>query len=200
LGSSRPPAELARRDSALFGEVKCLFSTAPEVKKETEANEGHRGDQTLHRTWSWYDRTRPVSSTLQSGARVLWFTTGASGHSRDQRVRSGTQSELKFARSIGRATRPVTRDRTRQVVEGAYWTLTGRWHCHVRSLLRGLAVLCDRRVRSVERRVRSFARARPVTAMVTSDAHCPRLSYSDWTSPVTLTGASGQLVLNYVVQ
>jgi hypothetical protein len=34
LGSSLPPAELARRDLALFGEVKCLFSTALEVEKQ----------------------------------------------------------------------------------------------------------------------------------------------------------------------
>jgi hypothetical protein len=47
LGSSLPPAELVRRDSALFGEVKCLFFTAPEVRKETEANGGHCGDRTL---------------------------------------------------------------------------------------------------------------------------------------------------------
>jgi hypothetical protein len=32
LGSSLPLAELARRDSALFGEVKHLFSTASEVE------------------------------------------------------------------------------------------------------------------------------------------------------------------------
>jgi hypothetical protein len=51
----------------------------PEVGKETEANGGHRGDRTLHRTRSWYDRTRPVSTTQQSGARVLGFATGASG-------------------------------------------------------------------------------------------------------------------------
>jgi hypothetical protein len=57
LGSSLPPAELARRDSVLFGEVKCLFSTALDVRKEMEANRGHRGD----RTRSMYDRTRPVS-------------------------------------------------------------------------------------------------------------------------------------------
>jgi hypothetical protein len=62
LGSSLPPAELARWDSALFGEVKCLFSTALEVGKETEANDGHYGDRTLHWTWSRFDRTRPVSS------------------------------------------------------------------------------------------------------------------------------------------
>jgi hypothetical protein len=41
LGSSLPPAELVRRDSALFGEVKRLFSFAPKVGKETEANGGH---------------------------------------------------------------------------------------------------------------------------------------------------------------
>jgi hypothetical protein len=33
LSSSLPPAELARQDSALFGEVKHLFSTAPEAEK-----------------------------------------------------------------------------------------------------------------------------------------------------------------------
>jgi hypothetical protein len=33
LGSSLPPTELARRVSALFVEVKRLFSTAPEAKK-----------------------------------------------------------------------------------------------------------------------------------------------------------------------
>jgi hypothetical protein len=61
LGSSLPPTELGRRDSVLFGEVKCLFSTAPEVEKETEANGGHRGDRTLDLTRSLYDRTRLVS-------------------------------------------------------------------------------------------------------------------------------------------
>jgi hypothetical protein len=76
LGSSLPPAELARRDSALFGEVKCLFSTAPEVGKETETNGGHCGDRTLHWTRSRFDRTRPVSSQQLSGARVLGFLTG----------------------------------------------------------------------------------------------------------------------------
>jgi hypothetical protein len=35
---------------------------------------------------------------------------------------------------IGRGARPVMYDRTRPVMEGAYWTLTGRWHYHVRSL------------------------------------------------------------------
>jgi hypothetical protein len=78
LGSSLPPAELARRDSVLFGEVKCLFSTAPVVGKETEANGGHRGD----RTRSLYDRTRPVSVQR---LRVFQFddrTRSVSGHCR----------------------------------------------------------------------------------------------------------------------
>jgi hypothetical protein len=126
-------------------------------------NGGHRGDRTLHRTRSWFDRTCPVSSTQQSGARVLGFATGASGHLRDRHVRSGAQRELKFARSIGRAARLVTRDRTRPVVEGAYWTPTGagtiasgRCLERVRSMLRRRAILCDRRVQSVERRVWSL--------------------------------------------
>jgi hypothetical protein len=61
LGSSLPPAELARRDSDVFEELKRLFFTTPEVEKETEANGGHRGDQTLDRTRSLFDLTRPVS-------------------------------------------------------------------------------------------------------------------------------------------
>jgi hypothetical protein len=125
----------------LFGEVKCLFSTAPEVRKETEANGGHRGDRTLHRTRSWYDRMRSVSSTRLLGARVcdrtlVWTDqrvrsvllyaeeksarlarpvphgTGAFGHASRGAERSGVM--------IGRAARPVTRDRMRSVVEGAY--------------------------------------------------------------------------------
>jgi hypothetical protein len=52
--------------------VKCLFSTAPEVRKETEANGGHYGDWTRSR----FDWTRPVSSQQLSGARVSGFLTG----------------------------------------------------------------------------------------------------------------------------
>jgi hypothetical protein len=61
LGSSLPPAELARQDSGVFEELKQLFSTTPKVRKETEANGGHRGDRTLNWTWSLFDRTRPVN-------------------------------------------------------------------------------------------------------------------------------------------
>jgi hypothetical protein len=68
-----------------------------------------------------------------------------------------------------RLARPVTCDRTCPVAVGAYWTPTGRQ----------------------VQRIRSNARVRPVTATVTSDAHCSRLSCSDRTRPVTLTEASG---------
>jgi hypothetical protein len=91
LGSSLPPTDLARRDSTLFREVKRLFSIAPKVGKETEANGGHCGDRTLHWTRSRFDRTRPVSSQQLLGTQVLGFATGAFGPSRDRSVRSGTQ-------------------------------------------------------------------------------------------------------------
>jgi hypothetical protein len=32
LGSSLPPAKLARRDSGIFVEMKCLFSLAPDAR------------------------------------------------------------------------------------------------------------------------------------------------------------------------
>jgi hypothetical protein len=53
-----------------FGEMKCLFSTTLELRKETEANGGHRGDRTLHRTRPRCDRTRLVSTAQQLGARA----------------------------------------------------------------------------------------------------------------------------------
>jgi hypothetical protein len=80
LGPSLPPAELARLDSTLFVEVKCLFSTTSEMEIfsksswiETEANGGHWGDQTRYRTRSRYDWTRPVSGSGSQArvARVL---------------------------------------------------------------------------------------------------------------------------------
>jgi hypothetical protein len=161
----------------LFGEVKCLFSTVPEVGKETEANGGHCGDRTLHRTRPRFDRTRSVSSQQLSEARVLGFLTGrwsgltcVSGQftcaqkksARPARpVPHGTGASGQVSRGaersgvlIERAARPVTCDRTRPVTVGAYWTPIGRQ----------------------VQRVRSNARARPVTATVTSDAHCSRLS------------------------
>jgi hypothetical protein len=99
LGSPLPPVELARRDSSVFEELKRLFFTTSEVGKETEANGGHSGDRTLNRTRSRFDRTCPVSSTQQSGARVLGFATGASGPSWNWSVRSGTQRSRVWRRA-----------------------------------------------------------------------------------------------------
>jgi hypothetical protein len=68
-------------------------------------------------------RVRSVAAVAE--AHGLGFCTGASDHSRDQRVRSGAQ---RVCRSHGRSdavTCPVTCDRTRPVDEIALWTLTG---------------------------------------------------------------------------
>jgi hypothetical protein len=114
LGSSLPPVELARRDSGVFEKLKRLFFTTPEVGKETKANGCHRGDRTLN----------------QSGLCM----TG--------RVRSVFSVCAYFSLMIGREARPVTVDQTRPVVQGAYWTLTRCWHCHVRSFLQRVRSLC----------------------------------------------------------
>jgi hypothetical protein len=105
LSSSLPPVELARRDSVLFGKVKCLFSTAPEVGKETEANGGHRGDRTL-------DRTRPVSVQLLRVFQLDDRTRSASGHCRpDASGRPGSLLDsnrtLALWRPVSSTARPV---------------------------------------------------------------------------------------------
>jgi hypothetical protein len=91
---------------------------------------------------------------------------------------SGPSWNRSIRSGVQRGSEQRSGDRTCPVSTGAYWTTTGRWHC----------------------RVRSFAGARPVTATVTSDAHCSRLSCSDQRRPVTLTRASGQRDLNCVVR
>jgi hypothetical protein len=126
LGSSLPPVELARRDSALFGEMKCLFSIAPEVTEVTGR-------------WT---------------GRGLCMTG---------RVRSVFSVCACFSLMIGHAARPVTDDRTRPVVQGAYWTLIGRWHCGVRSVLQRVRSLFRCALLRPDQRVRSVAGlARPV--------------------------------------
>jgi hypothetical protein len=57
------------------------------------------------------------------------------------RVRSVFSVCAVFSLMIGRAARPVIDDRTRPVVQGAYWTLTGRWHYGVRSVLQRVRLL-----------------------------------------------------------
>jgi hypothetical protein len=86
----------------------------------------------------------------------------------------------------------VIDDRTRSVVQGAYWTLIGRWHCRVRSFLQCVRSLCccallrltSASGHSWDQHVRSFP-ARPVYAMSAS-GRC--FTVSRWA-----TGASGQL-------
>jgi hypothetical protein len=92
------------------------------------------------RTLVWPDqRVRSVHLRAEKSARParpVPHGTGASGQTSRRAERSGVL--------IGRAARSVTCDRTRPVAVGAYWTPTGRQ----------------------VQRVRSFARARPVTATV----------------------------------
>jgi hypothetical protein len=157
LGPSLPPVELARQDSTLFVKVKCLFSNMSEVRKETEANGGHQDDRTLHRTRSRFDRMLLVSSTQQSGARVLEFATSASGPSQNRSIRSGTQRSRAWRRAD--RTRGAS-GHTRSDASGhtrldAGTVTSGRCVERVRSCCRArgcCAYLC---VRSVERRIRS---------------------------------------------
>jgi hypothetical protein len=112
LGSSLPPAELARRDSGVFEELKRLFSTTPEVRKETEANGGHRGDRTLNRTRSLFDQTRPVSVQRLCVFQFDDQTRSASGHCRpDAFGRSGSLLDsnrtLALWRPVSSTVRPV---------------------------------------------------------------------------------------------
>jgi hypothetical protein len=79
------------------------------------------------------------------------------------RVRSAFSVCACFSLMIGRAVRPVTVDRTRLVVQGAYWTPTGRWHCGVRSVLQRVRSLFCCALLRLDQRVRSVTGpARPV--------------------------------------
>jgi hypothetical protein len=90
------------------------------------------------------------------------------GHGMTGRVRSVVSVCAVFSLRIGRAARPVTDDRTRPVIQGAYWTLTGRGHCRVRSLRGARPVSSPERIRAHDRRVRSFTGLeRPVRHSVT---------------------------------
>jgi hypothetical protein len=114
---------------------------------------------------------RPDASgqfSQQSGTWVLGFAigrpvphgTGASGRA-PREVQHG--EEL-----IGRAMRPVTRDRTCPVAMGALWTTTGRWYCLVR-LLRGARPVNASRACGAVRSARpviAFDRWRTVTVEI----------------------------------
>jgi hypothetical protein len=103
------PPSLRAWDSGVFKELKSLFSTTPEVEKETEANGGHRGDRTLHRTRSWYDRTCLVSTAQTrvlgfAPARPVTHGTGASNQVPRRNCGSQGRSDAGHVRShmIGR--------------------------------------------------------------------------------------------------
>jgi hypothetical protein len=79
------------------------------------------------------------------------------------RVRSAFSVCAVFSLLIGRESRPVTNDRTRPVVQGAYWTLTGHWHYRVQSFLQRVWSLFCHALLRLDQRVRSFSGpARPV--------------------------------------
>jgi hypothetical protein len=108
------------------------------------------------------------------------------------RVRSVFSVCAFFSSMIGREARPVTDDRTRPVVQGAYWTLTGRWHCRVRSFSSARPVTVSLSAAqatsasgpSRDQRVRSFP-ARPVS-WTSAFGRC--FTVSRWA-----TSASGRL-------
>jgi hypothetical protein len=108
------------------------------------------------------------------------------------RIRSVFSVCTFFSSMIGRGARPVTDDRTRSVVQGAYWTLTGRWHCRIRSFSSARPVIVSLSAaqatsasgHSRDQRVRPFP-ARPVYAMSAS-GRCFVVSRC-------ATGASGHL-------
>jgi hypothetical protein len=133
LGPSLPPTELMRRDSALFVEVKCIFSTTPKAEIfskeswiETEANEGHWCDRTLNRTRSRHDQMHPISSS-SSLARADWGLPPTRPVTRGTSASGQVPEELRCMRGRSDAVaRPVTIDWTRPVVCGCLLELTGR--------------------------------------------------------------------------
>jgi hypothetical protein len=91
-------SSLSLGHSDIFEELKQLFSTTPKVGKEMEANGGHRSDQTLDRTWSPFDRTRPVSvqhlRVFQLVDRMRWrVRSRPTRHVRSLRELTGLQPD-----------------------------------------------------------------------------------------------------------
>jgi hypothetical protein len=116
-----------------------------------------------------------------------------------RRVRSAFSVCAYFKLMIGRAARPVTNDRMRPIVQGAYWTLTGRWQCGVLSVLQRVRSLFCCALLRLDQRVRSVAGpARPVAPSVSGlrDQHVRsvlrKLAVARPVRPVSMTSASGQ--------
>jgi hypothetical protein len=105
------------RDSGDFGEMKCLFSIAPEVGKETEANAVT--EVTGRCTGRDLSRDRRVRS-VQRGrqARELGFATGASGDTRDRRVRSCEQRFTKSSDTVRVRSHTIGRVRSSRELTG----------------------------------------------------------------------------------
>jgi hypothetical protein len=162
LGLSLPSAELASAEFRRFqGVEKPIFHYA-EVGKETEANGGHRGDRTLHRTRSRYDRrVRSVQRGVRrAGARVCnRRVRSLAGPARP--VMHQKRTEVRRGRSDAGRVRSHTIGRVRSLKEltgltpDAGTVASGRREGRVRSLFRGRGCCADRRVRS-------FEAARPV--------------------------------------
>jgi hypothetical protein len=101
---------------------------------------------------------------------------------------------------IGRVACPVTVDRTHPVVQGAYWTPTGRWHCGVRSVLQRVRSLfrctllrLDQRVRSVTGPARSVDPSASGQLDQRVRSVLRDLAVVRPARPVSLTSASGPL-------
>jgi hypothetical protein len=115
------------------------------------------------------------------------------------RVRSVFRFCACFSLMIGHAARPVTDDRTRPVVQGAYWTLIGRGHCGVQSVLQRVRSLFCCALLRPDQRVRSVVGpARPVTPSA-SGLHDQRVRSVLWklavarpARPICVTSVSDQ--------
>jgi hypothetical protein len=112
------------------------------------------------------------------------------------RVRSAFSVCACFRLMIGRVARPVTNDRTRPIVQGAYWTPTGRWHYGIRSVLQRIWSLFRCALLRLDQLVRSvMGPARPI-APSASGLRDQRirsvLRNLAVARPVSLTSTSGQ--------
>jgi hypothetical protein len=115
------------------------------------------------------------------------------------RVRSVFSVCACFSVMIGRAAHLVTVDRTRPVVQGAYWTPTGHWHCGVRSVLQRVRSLFHCALLRLDQRVRSvMGPACPIAPSASGlrdqrvQSVLRNLAVARPARPVSLTSASGQ--------
>jgi hypothetical protein len=163
LGSFLPPAERASAGFRRFrGNEMPIFHCAGS-RKRNGGERGHRSDRTLHRT---LHRTRSlcvrrVRSVLRRGqACERGFATGASGDSRDRRVRSCEQRFTKTSDAVRVRSHTIGRVRSSReltglppdagtVASGQFFSASGRCFAVRGSVLTGASGGSrDRRVRS----------------------------------------------------